>query len=285
MKKLLLLLLVIVFLPCFAHAQLTVIDAAVATILETTQIAHIIHYGKMVEDNVTSIMNLVYQVEHLANMVEMYVQNLQSLKDIDSWDDFTSWYNRQLYIEQQTTEAWNGLNVKIGTKDFHITDLEGMAHGVKSDFVDQWGKSLSEDQRREMWLGLGLTPENYAYTQPFREASRKTTQMFMAAGIIQNQKYMSDMQSIHKWQRKLGEDQLISAVGKKMGEKEVLMILADTSIKNLRAVNDTNMLLTDFMKYLGEKEMLDNAPVDKPPISTWWDSDDEDGEKGFLPLN
>jgi hypothetical protein len=39
-------------------------------------------------------------------------------------------YNRQLYLERQTAEAWDKINIKIGQKEYHISQIEDIAHGA-----------------------------------------------------------------------------------------------------------------------------------------------------------
>jgi prefoldin subunit 5 len=122
MKKFLLVFLVLVFIPYFnVYGQpMIVADIGVNTLLAESGVAQAIHYAQMIADNITMIENTITMVENFKEQTERTVQNLASIKDIGSWDDFMDFYNRQLYLERQTAEAWDKINIKIGQKEYHI---------------------------------------------------------------------------------------------------------------------------------------------------------------------
>jgi hypothetical protein len=64
------------------------------------------------------------------------------------------------------------MHITIGKKNYKITDVEGIAYGFKDTFIDYWDRELTEEQRREMWIELGVTPSNYAYISTWRERER-----------------------------------------------------------------------------------------------------------------
>jgi hypothetical protein len=100
------------------------------------------------------------QIEHWKFQVEHTLQNLKNAGDIKSWSDFMSWYNRQLYMEKQTMDSFQKANIKIGSKNYSLYDIEGIAGTVDDTYVKYWNMEFTEKQRKEMWLGLGLTPSN-----------------------------------------------------------------------------------------------------------------------------
>ena len=172
MKRFLFLLFV-VFLPIHAYAQF--FDAVIATTLQVSHAEQVIHYAQMVKDNIAQIEQFRLMLVNAGQQAQAAMQNLESIKDIGSWDDFMDFYNRQLYLERQAAEAWDNMSVKIGNKDYKLTDVYGIAEGLTETHIDYWNKEFTEEQRREMWLGLGLTPANYAYVQPFREEANAIT--------------------------------------------------------------------------------------------------------------
>jgi len=147
MKKLLLFLVIVFFSLQNSFSQIAVFDTVVATILETSKLERVAHYAQMVENSITQIQHLKNQVEHAANTVKMTAQNLQSLQDVNNWDDFMDWYNRQLYYERMSIETVKGMNVNIGKKNYSIYDLEGMAEGFDDTYVKYWDKEFTEEQR------------------------------------------------------------------------------------------------------------------------------------------
>jgi hypothetical protein len=67
MKKILLVFLVLVFIPCFSvyeQGVMAVVDAVVDATLLETGIAQAIYFAKMVADNITMIENTITMVEN-----------------------------------------------------------------------------------------------------------------------------------------------------------------------------------------------------------------------------
>jgi len=90
-------------------------------------------------------------IAHAKNQLDLAYKNMASLQDVDSWDDFMSWYNRQLYLERASENAWNNINVTVGKKQYHITQIEDMAYAAKENYGDYWDKEFTDEQRREIW--------------------------------------------------------------------------------------------------------------------------------------
>jgi hypothetical protein len=110
------------------HAQFAVFDAALDALLGTANANSVVYYGQQLADNVAQINSLVAQAEHLANTVKMQVNNLSRIGEINSWDDFMEWHNRQLYLERKTEETFMGMNVSIGNKNYSLWDDTKFAH-------------------------------------------------------------------------------------------------------------------------------------------------------------
>jgi len=160
MKRFLLVSLVFVSLPCLqVHGQgFPVFDGIVNSTMTASGLSQVIHYAQMVAYNVEQIDQFYQMIEQFKEQAERTVQNLKSFKDIRKWDDFMDWYNRELYLERMTEEMFSDMKISIGKKQYHITDIEGMAYGVNDTYIEYWNKEFTEEQEREMWLKLGLTP-------------------------------------------------------------------------------------------------------------------------------
>ena len=277
MKKILFVLVVLIFIPFLnVHSQATVLTPVLDSIMTGMGISQAIHYAQMVADNVQQIAQFEMMIENFTTQAERVVQNLASAKDIKSWDDFMGWYNRQLYLERKTAETFDNMNVTIGKKQYRLTDIEGMAYGFNDTYVNYWNKEFTEEQQREMWLGLGLTPANYAYVQPFRAKARELTKEGLTAVSIQNEWYMRNMQKNNERQKKLAEDQLKSTENK-MGSKEITMMILESLLETNKVMNDIAMEQAKQRELKAVEDSLNNPPDKKPPISNW-------ERNGFEPL-
>jgi len=208
--------------PC--HAQvMAVFDAVVEELLGSSIAAQATYYAQQIYDNASQITNLVSQLEYMANTFQMQVNNLSRIGDIKSWDDFMDWHNRQLYLERKTEETFNGMNVSIGNKNYSLWDVEGIAYGVKDTYVDYWDREFTEDQQKEMWLRMGLTPSNYAYVQTWKEREKDIARRFLTAPSVQNEESMEQAEQANKFKNRLAEDSGLD-LDQKISEKELLSL-------------------------------------------------------------
>ena len=272
MRKILLSLAAAFLLAANAHSQLLVVDTVVSAILSNSGVEQAVHYAQQAMEWVETAQRFEQQLNHWKFQINQAAQNIASARDIKGWDDFTNWYNRQLYLEKKTVETFDNLNVSIGGKNYKITDIEGIVYGAKDTYVDYWDREFTEEQRRAMWLNLGLTPSNYAYVQPFREKGRELSRAFLASSEIQNEWYVRNMERNNERQERLAEDKNL-ADEDKMGEKEVLMELLESSMENNKVLNDIAMNQTMQMEMQAVQFYLDQTPADSPSSLSEWPED------------
>ena len=267
MKKFLLVFLI--FIPCFnAWGQAPTFDSALNALMAATGINQMIYYGQQLADNITQIKNTATQIKHLEESAKRQIQNLQSIKDIGSWDDFMDFYNRQLYLERQTGQIWDNTTVTIGKKQYHITDIEGINYGTKDAYVDYWAKEFTPEQEREMWLTMGLTPANYAYVTPYREKAKELTKEGFTAVKMQNEWYVRQMERNKAIRDKLAADQH-KDTDDKLGEKEINMMILESLLDTNKVMNDMAMAQAKEAERNAIKDKLADAPNDKPTIADW----------------
>jgi hypothetical protein len=277
MKRFIPLLLVVFLFPLhFSHAQLAVLDAGANALLAASGMDQVAHYVKQVKEWVETAERFKSQVEHWKFQVERTLQNLKSAQDIKSFDDFTSWYNRQLYMERQTMDMFKNANISIGNKNYSLYDLEGIVDAVDNKYVDYWNREFTDKQRKELWLGLGLTPANYAYVQPFREKARELSREAFYASDIQNEWYVRNTERNNERQEMLAADKYKSEE-EQMGEKEVLQLLLESSMENNKVLNDMAMMQAQQMGMQASQYYLNQAQPDAPALSDW-------PEDGFRPF-
>jgi hypothetical protein len=259
-----------------SFAQLAVVDAGANTLLSMSGIDQITHYAQEVTEWAKTAEQFIKQVEHWKFQVERTLQNLQGAKDIKSWDDFMSWYNRQLYTERQTMDMFKNANISIGNKNYSLYDLEGIVDAIDNKYVDYWNEEFTDEQRKEMWLGLGLTPANYAYLQPFRQKARELSREAFYASDIQNEWYVRNMERNNERLERIAADKNLSEE-KQMGEKEVMQLLLESSMESNKVLNDMAMMQAKELGMQAAQYYLDQPQKDDSPFSYWSD-------KGFGPL-
>lgn len=265
MKKVLLLLLVIVFLPVQAvHSQLIIGAPILETLATKAGIDQVIYYAQSLEQMVISVQNAIATAQHLYNQVEMAQRNLSRIGEISSFSDFFDWYNRQLYLERRSAETFDKMSITIGKKDYRLTDIDGMAYGMQDTFVDYWDREFTPEQRREMWLGLGMTPANYAYVQTWKQKEKELARKFLTSPAIKNNEYMQDMIRNNSILKRLAGDADMP-LEDKMGEKEIAAINAEMSVHNNKILHDIGMSLAEIQEWLATERKLNEEIYFEPP--------------------
>jgi len=268
MKKILFLL-VVVFLPCLgAYAQAIIGDAVVASILQETKTEYLIQYGYMLNEAIKQVDHFKTMIEQTGQQINMSMQNLKSIKDIHSWDDFMDFYNRQLYFEKMAVESVKGMNVTIGKKNYSLYDLEGIADGLTDTYIEYWNNEFNEEQRKEMWLNLGLSPANYAYVLPYREKGREVTRQLLAMSDIQNRKNIKTSEANKKDDDDLVKDAALP-LNEQMGEKEVLQRLLRATIRTSEGIGDMSAILAKQAEMQAIDKYLNRPLKQTPEISSW----------------
>ena len=276
MKKIIFLSLIVFLFPLrIAHSQIAVVAAATDTMLSITYIDQIMHYAQQVAEWVETANRFRQQAEHWKFQVERTLQNLKSAQDIKSYKDFMSWYNRQLYLEKQTIDSFKKANISIGNKKVSLYDLEGIIDAVDDKYIDYWDREFTDKQRKEMWVGLGLTPANYAYIKTFEQKERELSREAFFAKDIQNEWYVRNMERNNERQEKLAADKN-KPVESQMGEKEITQLLLESSMENNKVLNDIAMMQAQQLEMQAAKYYLEQAETDSPVFSHW--------SNGFSPL-
>jgi hypothetical protein len=239
---------------------------AVEVLLETSKADQIIYWLQQFDQMAQSIKHLSEQGEMLKQQLKMTTSNWENITDVKSFDDFMDWYNRQLYLERRAEAEFNGLGVTIGKKNYKITDIHGMAYGLKDTFVDYWDKEFTDVQRREMWMNLGLTPANYAYVQTWKEREKELAKKFITAIKIKNGEYMKEMDLNKDAMSQLKKEASLPPEAQ-MGEKGLSALAAEVAIRTNKAINDLDMRMAENQEMQAIQMYKENTPVDEPAVS------------------
>ena len=259
------------------HAQLMTIVANTDPFHMQDRILQIAYWTDSMVQMVENAKNTYNQLQATLKAQEMAIRNLRGITDVNSWDDFMNWYNRQLYLKRQAEQRFNRIGVKIGNKNYNIKNVADIPDALREQFVDYWDKEFTEEQRREMWLRLGMTPANYAYTQTWRARMDPIMQKYLTRVETQNEEYMKEMERNKEILDRMAEDRL-KPDDDKMGEKELLSIQAETLLRMNKTLNDMGMYMAEDQE-LKAIEMYQARTVhDAPPISESWD------DSPFAPL-
>jgi len=254
------------------HAQLVVAAPVLETLFTATKLDQAVYYGQMIQQTIQSATNAYNQLQTAVRMYEMSRNNLSRIAEVRSWDDFMTWYNRQLELERRTERQISQTNVKIGNNTHGIRDIMDIPASIREGFADHWDREFTPRQRREMWLNLGLTPSNYAYVLTWGGRHDKLVERFATRAEIENEvggettaHVAGHLHAANVARATAGDDWT--------GEQELLSILVEMTGMQIDALLRMNMTLAELMEMQAVKSLLDQTERDAPPLSPHWNDD------------
>jgi hypothetical protein len=256
-----------------ANAQIGIVSAPILEFIEEhTQIESIVYFAQSLGQMVESGINSYNQLQNMIKMSELAFQNLQGVVEIGSWDDFMSWYNRQLYLERQVENRFKRMGVKVGKKTYNFADMEEMKEvqgAMKTEFVDYWDNEFTPEQRKEMWTNLGLSPANYAYIQTWQEREKQLAAWLLTKPDIINDDNMAAYDRNNKIKDQIKADKN-KPDDQKMGEKDLLTFSVEVQMDTNKALREMAYDLAEAEARRLAAERLNAAPPNPPGISDSW---------------
>ena len=259
-------LMVLLACPLRVQAQLAVADGFAHGILAKMGIDQIIYYGQSLAELVQNVQNTYAQIVLLKEAGERSLQNLRSVVDVKSFDDFMKWQNRQLYMEREVADRYRNTGMQIGDKKYTIETLDEIPGALRRNYGDQYWDDFTEEQRREMYVQLGLSPSNYAYVKTWSERTDRLAQRMLFQSEILDDEYEEAAEH-----RK-------NLIGKYRSSREDLdsnEILKETHITQMNiemGLRNLSRILTGKFEYDVAKDKIGSTPANPVMLSDHWDS-------------
>jgi hypothetical protein len=251
--------------PLKAQAQLVVADAVVETLLTKMGIDQLIYYAQQIEQTVMSVAHLYTQVQYMIEAERRALRNLQSIVDVRNFDDFMKWQNRQLYMEQEVEGRFNNLGVRIGNKTYKAEEIDKIPDALRTRFGDEyWAAEFTDEQRKQMYVQLGLSPGNYNYVKKWQQKEEEFVKKAQVQSSILRDEQKDAAARYNQLMQQYatsGEDLDLNEIAKNMGitlmQLELLMreMAIQTAEKN---------------EYDVTMNKLANTPPNPPRLSDHW---------------
>jgi hypothetical protein len=249
-------------------AQMVVVDAALGSIMAASKIEQAANFALMIKSQAESAVTAYNQLQALIRQGEAVAQNLKKFKDVRSFGDFMEWHNRQLALEKAAEDKFNRLGVKIGDKTVSLKDIKDMPTAMKETYVGYWDNEFTEDQRKAMWLKLGMSPAAYAYQKTWQGRLDKAQDKFLGAQETVNEENMKANEADKAKKEALARDDI--------GANEIAAIQADTMVDMARQQRDAALDEAAWREHLIDVEKSKEVIVNPPVLSESWDMDNFD---------
>jgi hypothetical protein len=247
---------------------MVVVDAALNSLMAATKIEQAANFALMIKQQAEAAMNAYQQLQSLVKQGEAVAQNLKGFKNVRSWDEFMAWHNRQLYLEQQAERKFMNTGIQIGGKKVKLTDLKDIrevgAH-VKDTYWEYWDREFTEEQRKSLWLKLGMSPGAYAYQKTWQTRLEAGQTKFLGAADQVNEDNMKANEADAAKKERLASDDI--------GANELAAIQADTMIDMARQQRDAAADEAAWRQYQIDKDMAETPVAEPPQVSEAWNVD------------
>jgi hypothetical protein len=175
---------VVLVLSFFAVCPMRVhaVGAAEAAIVGVLEANHVLEYAQfllMVKNTLKAAEDTYEDLQHTIKSTERAIKNLQSIVDVRSLSDFMAWNNRQLYLEREVETRYSDISVKVGRNTFRLHEIDEVPDALRNSLRDTFDGNFTEDEKRDMFVSLGLAPSNYAYLKTWEERNQKIAKEIM----------------------------------------------------------------------------------------------------------
>jgi len=265
MKRLWLVLAAVLFLAApRANAQMVVeLGALTQTLMELSRIERVIYYAQMLAQQIQAAANTYSQVQAMIRAEQRAFDNLVGIRNVNSYSDFMAWYNRQLAIEREGDERFNNIGIQIGNTTYRIRDIQDIPNAVRTTYgAEYWESQFSSEQRREMWLNLGLSPTNYIYQSTWANREEGLARrMMIRRGILHedNQRAVSRHAEI-----------LDEAMQESTGEKAILQASLDLLVDLNHLIRQSMLDNAEWREHQLVMQRLTNTPPNQQRLSELW---------------
>ena len=270
MKKISRLSLFLIFLACpfmYAQTPIPVVDNIAISVLAKSGIDQVIYYAQSVMQMAQNVQNTYDQLKYMAEASVRAYSNLRGIADVKSWDDFMQWNNRQLYLDREVEERFYDMGLKVGNRTYRMEDIDEIPGAFRKNFGDQYWDDFTSDQRREMYLNLGLTPSNYMYLQKWQAREDEIARRIQTYGSIYADEMDRAAQSI------LETINSYSVPDESIDANKILKDTHITQMKIEMAIREQNRLLAEQMEYNLSKDSPGKAPPNPPRLYNTWNKE------------
>jgi hypothetical protein len=252
---------VLLSLPAAAFAQ-DVGAAEIALLLTGKLPTELAYYIDSVTQAIQSAQNTYNQFQNMLRQEQQFLENLKGLGDLSSFQDFMDFYDRQSNLVKQTVDQFKNIGVTIGGKTYKLEDLEKIND---PDMQDAFAGEFSEQERRELWTQLGLSPANYVYMTAWQSKEQDLAQNILTRKQIINE----EMVAAGERRRELLEMTNGENVQEKGLLQAILEVQLDTNLVTRQAAYDA----AEARELELAQKRLENRPISYPPVSDSWDSE------------
>jgi hypothetical protein len=242
-------------------------SAAIVAALEQIHAVEIIKFISTAKETADTARDTYKNLQKLIDAEKRSLKNIQSIVDIRSVSDFVNWTNRTMYLAREEEYYYNQMGIKIGNNTYKMHEINQIPDAMRNSFRDPYDGDFTEDEKRDMWIRLGLTPGNYNYMKTWEERNDKIAKRILTYSDVfadEFEEAAERNQNIMDKYRESGDDLDINEI-----EKEAHITAMNTEM----AIREQTRLMVEMHEYQLSRDRLAAIPPSPPKRSDFWDED------------
>jgi len=274
MRKFLRILVVLIFVvfPLRVHAggivsavTTGVTNSAIIALLTSTEAMHIANQVVNIVEFATTAKSTYDSFIKLVDAEKRALKNIASVVDIRSVEDFMSWTNRTMYLAKQEEDIYKHMGVKVGNNTYKMHEIMQIPDAMRNSFRDPYEGDFTEEQVRDMWIKLGLTPGNYNYMKTWEERNDKIAKRILTYSDI----FADEMEeAAERNENIMGKYQESDEEGIDINEitKEAHITAMNTEM----AIREQTRLMIEMHEYQLSRDKMNERLPTPPRRSDFW---------------
>jgi len=273
MKKLLKVFVVVFFVACplrvhavgaAAAAAESLGAAAIVATLEKNHLIEIVEFAATAAETAKTAKDTYENFLKLKEAERKAWNNIRSVVDIRSVEDFMKWTNRTMYLAREEEYYYSQMGVQIGGNTYKMHEIDQIPDALRNSFRDPWDKDYTEEEKRDMWIKLGLTPGNYNYMKTWQERNDKIAKRIMTYSDI----FAAEAEeAAERNQNIMGKYQASSDT---LDINEISKEAHITAMNTEMAIREQTRLMIEMHEYQLSRDRMNEQLSTPPKKSDFW---------------
>jgi len=242
-------------------------SAAIITAMEQIHATELVQFLATAKKTFETARDTYKNLEKAIEVERKAWNNIRSVVDIRSVEDFMSWTNRTMYLARQEEDIYNQMGVRIGNKTYKMHEIDQIPDAMRNSFRDPFEGDFTEEEKRNMWIKLGLTPGNYNYMKTWEERNNKIAKRILTYSDI----FADEMEEAAE-----RNENIMGKYTESSDDLDINEITKEahiTAMNTEMAIREQTRLIIEMHEYELSKDRM-NAMLPSPPKrSDFWDED------------
>jgi hypothetical protein len=248
-----------------AGAASAAVTAAIHALQWSDSIATILSWRQQVLDMRDNITNTYESMRRIVDTERRALENLRSIGDIRSIDDFWSWQNRVFFLARESEQHFNNIQFTVGNRSYGIREVDQIPDALRDNFSDPFARNFTDEERRRFLTQHGrLTAGNYVFMRSWQQRNQEIAQRIMSVDQVLADEFDDAADRNQEMMDRYAN------VNEDLQEREILMNTHITAMQMEMAIREQTRLMVELHQYQLSRDRMMDTPPTPPFLSDSW---------------